>query len=135
MVIFSREGICRGLIHYTLLAIDHAGRIEQRFNISSNIANRQQGVMELDPYSRLLPSFDTILQFSLIVVLCILSILFIILIINLLTFYRLRPHTETHTSEQLLISILVPGRRAINRALCPFAGGTDIRQVRDTCTE
>ncbi len=43
-------------------------------------------------------------------VLFILCILFIILIINLFTFQRLRPHIETQSTTEPLISILVPAR-------------------------
>ena len=41
---------------------------------------------------------------------CILSILFIILIINLFTFQRLRPHSTTQSTTGPLISILIPAR-------------------------
>ncbi len=43
-------------------------------------------------------------------ILIVLGILFIILIINLFTFYRLRPHIEPQTTVQPLISILIPAR-------------------------
>ncbi len=56
------------------------------------------------------PLFDTALQIITVVVLCILSILFTILIVNLFTFYRLRPHVETRTTVQPLISVLIPAR-------------------------
>ena len=56
------------------------------------------------------PLFDTALQIITVVVLCILSILLTILIVNLFTFYRLRPHVETRTTVQPLISVLIPAR-------------------------
>ena len=56
------------------------------------------------------PLLDITLQFSIAFVLCVLIILFVILIINLFTFYRLRPHVETQTTAQPLVSILVPAR-------------------------
>ena len=43
-------------------------------------------------------------------VLCILIILFIILVINLFTFYRLRAHVETQSITHSFVSILVPAR-------------------------
>ncbi len=103
-----------GLIHYTLVAIHHAGRIAQRFNISPNMTYRQQSVIELDPYRHfalpIIPLFDNALQYIAAIIVFILFILFLILIINLFTFYRLRPHIETQTTAQPLISILVPAR-------------------------
>ncbi len=129
MVIFSREDICRGLIHSTLLALHLAGGIVQRFDTSSIMIYRRGGWNKLDPYSFVftsivsflkkpsvesislqLPLFNTVLQVLTTCVLSILCILFIILIINLFTFYRLKPHLETQTSTQPLISVLIPAR-------------------------
>ncbi len=50
------------------------------------------------------------LQFTITLVLCTLFILFVILIINLFTFYRLRPFVETHITAQPRVSVLVPAR-------------------------
>ncbi|GAC1398908.1 MAG: hydroxychlorobactene glucosyltransferase CruC [Ktedonobacteraceae bacterium] len=58
-----------------------------------------------------MPLFDIALQIIIAAVLC---ILFIILIINLFTFHRLRPHSKTQaitqTTTEPLISVLVPAR-------------------------
>jgi len=50
------------------------------------------------------------LYFLFVFIVIILGVLFIILIINLFTFHRLRPHNETQGTTTPLISILVPAR-------------------------
>ena len=89
--------VCRGLIHYTLLAMHIVGGQEKRFINPPNICASPTGCNELDPY-------------IIVAALCILSILFIILIINLFTFQRLQPHDTTQSTTEPLISILVPAR-------------------------
>ncbi len=93
------ENACRGLIHHTLLAMNHAGEYGKRLINISQVCLSPIGCNELDPY-----------RYVAALVLCILIILFAILIINLFTFYRLRPHIETQNTEQPLVSVLVPAR-------------------------
>jgi len=78
----------------------------------------QRNALDMFVYGRgiplRVPLFDTILQLLSVSVLLILCVLFLILIINLFTFYRLRPHSTTQSTAQntvgLLISVLVPAR-------------------------
>ena len=101
---------CRGLILLHPVGTRYASMMLKRFMLPSNIVYCQQGVIELDPYNRWMPFLDKTLQVILAAVLCILSILFVILIINLFTFYRLRPHATTQATAEPLVSILIPAR-------------------------